>query len=249
MNPDHNLAVESYVGGVMNLNLYFASWAAFALSWMNFFHCTSHMIETMFLNDDATHNAPTDKDQRCPCLTWAGLTFTSFVMMIASSRIFHELDCNNDDNAFAALGVPINVFNGICDRTSYGVALGAMSALVGIMWLTMSIFFCKGPLGSKLEFGLVFVLLTLWTFGIALFTYNKDKSPASTLGNMYVFTWSSWVFTICMFMTSFQNVMKCNHIDNTTNEGGGGDVKDEMTHSPDIPEQMKVEEEEVVTDV
>jgi hypothetical protein len=201
MNPDNNLAVDSYAGGVSNFNLYFFSWGAFLLSFMVFFDCVSiPFIEAPMADDQHA------TERRCSRTSWAGLMATSFVVMVASSRLYQDLDCDMDVPTSNGSSI-LTDLDANCDRTKFAVALGTVSATTGLVWLVATIFLLKGPLGSKVDFGLVWLLLIFWTCGVVFLTFDQTKSPGRNLGNLYFFTWGSWALNVFMAMASLQNVM------------------------------------------
>lgn len=239
MDPEHNLAVDSYLGGVSNLNLYFFSWAAFLVSFLNFVHCASHTICTMWNNDGTTTNDTAVTDHRCSRSLWAGAVVMSFVVMIASSRIYDDTNC-------ADLDVVSDTLDAICDRTKFGISLGAISAVLGIIWTVISMFWVKGSTGSIIEFGLVLFLTMMWTVGVVLLTFDKNKSPGRELGNLYFFSWGGWSLCVFLLMSSFLYFLSRNEVTETGyGENDEGD-KDKMKNKPTM-EQVN-EEEQVTTD-
>lgn len=200
MNPDNNLAVDSYAGGVSNLNLYFFSWGAFLTSFMVFFSCLSNSLNT--ISGSSATETTESKEKRCTRSSWAVLLTLSFVVMVASARIYKDINCDSD------LGVEEDSnFDAVCDRTKFGVSLGTISACIGLVWLLVTKFMLKGPMGSKLDAFLVWFLFVMWTFGVILLTFDKDKSPGRELGNLYFFTWGGWAWNVIMAMTSLQNLL------------------------------------------
>lgn len=157
--------------------------------------------------------------------------------MIASSRIFEDIQCG--DNIVSSM------FNGnydaICDRTKFGVSLGAISAIIGPVWILISMFWFKGSFGTMIEFGLAMFFMIMWTFGVVLLTFDKEKSPARELGNLYFFTWGGWSLFIYLFMESFQNFLSRNEVPDN-NEGENTVAKDKPTM------EQGIEEEQVTTD-
>ena len=234
MDPEHNLAVDSYRSGVSNLNLYFFSWAAFFVSFLTFMSCLTNTISNVYTtNDTETTTAPAKNDHLCSRTMWAGFVVMSFVVMIASSRIHKDINCGDEVNN---LGV---TYDAVCDRTKFGVSLGAISAIIGLVWMIMTMFWMKGSCGTVVEFGLMLFFLMMWTCGVVVLTFDKDKSPAHGLGNLYFFTWGGWALTIFLFMESFQKFMNRNETAQTT-DGENAETKDK-------PAMEQVNEEEQVT--
>lgn len=218
MNPSNQLAVNNYVSGITNLNLYFFSWIAFFISFLNFFACTSMSLRTLM---DVVNDTTSDTKNRCARTSWAGLMLTSFVVMIAATRIYQDVNCDQSSGL-------VTFFDEVCDRTKFGVALGAISTVVAAIWLIASMFWMKGSFGTMVEFGLVVFLMAMWIVGVILLTFDEGKSPGSGIGNLYFFTWGSWCINVFMTMNSFQNFMNSSKSDDmdTTN------AKPAMTDEP-----------------
>ena len=238
MDPEHNLAVDTYISGVSNLNLYFFSWAAFLVSFLNFVSCASNTINMLWGTDDANTGTDSTVKNRCSRSLWAGCVVMSFVVMIASSRIHKDINCGDEIND---LGVVTDTYNAVCDRTKFGVSLGAISAILGLIWMLGSMFWLKGSFGTIIEFGLVLFLMMMWTAGVVVLTFDKDKSPGHGLGNLYFFTWGGWSLFVFLFMSSFINFMSRNEVAET-NDG----ANEEMKNKPAMEQVM--EEEQVTTD-
>lgn len=203
MNPDNELAIRSYSGGLLNLNLYFSSWAAFATSFLVMVGSFSQCNEKC---EGSGH--------RCALWKWAVLIFTSFVVMVGAARMFDKWDCDVDSDIQT---VNVSVFidevevqvqeidkDAGCDRTKFAVSLGCISAIIALVWMVVGKFFMKGHMGSMLDKVLVWLLLAFWTFGVAYLTFDEGKAPAQQLGNVYFFTWGSWALLVFMAMTRVQ---------------------------------------------
>jgi hypothetical protein len=195
MKPENNLAVNNLT--VTNFNLYFFSWAAFLISFMIFFACISKTFSL------ASTTNETSGERRIARTTWAAMLALSFIVMIAAARIFQDRNCNSTLVQNTS-GLDINA---LCDRTKFGVSLGTISAALSLIWLILAMFMLKGPMGSAVEFSLVWILLVFWTCGIIFLTFNTRKAPASQIGNLYFFTWGAWALNVFMAMNSFQNVL------------------------------------------
>jgi hypothetical protein len=232
MRPDNNLAVDRITGRVSNPNLYIFSWGAFALSFMVLFACVSHSLRNSGISSCVAIVDDTD-EHRCSRSTWVGLLVTSFIVMVASSRLYQDLNCDADDS-----GVILE-FDANCNRTKFAVSLGVISFVSSFVWMLTAKFLLKEPLGSRVEFVLVWLLLIFWTFGVTLLTFNKHKAPARYLGNLYFFTWGSWLLTVFMAVKSLQNITS------STTEASNGDAEEEGKKEPVVAQD--VEETEAPT--
>jgi hypothetical protein len=226
MSPDNDLAVDSYAGGLSNPNLYFFSWGAFALSFMVLFACVSNSLRNSGISPLATITDDTD-EHRCSRSSWAGLLVTSFVVMVAASRLYQDLNCDTDDS-----GVILE-FDANCNRTKFAVSLGVISFISSFVWMLTTKFLLKEPLGSRVEFGLVGLLLIFWTFGVTLLTFDQHKAPARDLGNLYFFTWGSWLLTVFMAVKSLRYIIS------STKEATDGDAEEEGKKEPVVDEETE----------
>jgi hypothetical protein len=223
MKPENNLAVNGLT--VNNFNLYFFSWAAFLVSFMIFFACISKTFSFGNTTNEGTGEV------RIARTTWATLMALSFVVMIAAARIFQDRNCDKELVEDTS-GYDINA---LCDRTKFGVSLGTISAAICLIWLISAMFFLKGPMGSAVEFSLVWILLVFWTCGVVFLTFNVDKAPASQIGNLYFFTWGAWALNVFMAMNSFQNVLASPDGETTNDAPTVEDKKEHDVEAVDIP--------------
>ena len=224
MDPDQNLAVDSYVSGVSNLNLYFFSWAAFIVSFLNFMACLKNTVDMVWTTEETKLVVG---EHRCSPMLWSGCILMSFVVMIASSRIHIDLYCADAQNN---LGIADDIYDAVCDRTKFGVSLGAISSIIAPIWLVTSMFW-KGSFGTVVEFFLVTFLMMMWTAGVVVLTFDKEKSPGRELGNLYFFTWGGWALFVFLFMASYQNFMSRNE---GNDEANAAAENDEMKDKPDM---------------
>jgi hypothetical protein len=219
MDPEHNLSFDIYLGEVSNLNLYFSSWAAFLLSIKSFLACLSVSMRSL----TNIRTADNVSERHCSCTTWTALMVTSFVVMVASSRVYKDTNCDQSEGV-------IDYFDDLCARTKTGISFGTLGVVITAVWLMLSLFWTKRAMGSKVEFGVVVLLLIMWTCGVVLLTFDKNKSPGSLLGNLYFFTWGSWSLSVIMFMTSLQNIMEKSPSPDNSNTDTGTmkeDIEDE----------------------
>jgi len=180
MDPDHALAVRDTSGTINDANLYFFSWGSFLMSFFVLFHFSKQR----YMGDDE------DKARRrCKLMSWAGLTATSFVVMVNASRFYESFDCKNIDSNGADT----------CRRLKYAVSLGTISAIVALIWLIVSKCLA-GRFGDILQAVLAWALLVFWVVGVAYLTFpdNNRYSPATQPGNLYFFTWGS--FSLCAYL-------------------------------------------------
>lgn len=168
------------LGNITNPNLYFFSWGAFIMSVLVFFG---------FLKDKTgSGEGATVSD--FPCSSWGVFMMTSFVTMVAASRIFKDADCDDESGDVLFTYFAGGDYEAFCDRTKFAVGLGAASALVALIWLPVGTRFIKN---EWIHAFMAWLFLGLWTVGVALITFGDvAKRPAQVLGNLYFFTWGSF---------------------------------------------------------
>ena len=145
--------------GISNANLYFFSWGAFVMSFYVFF---GYLTKGLKLGGDQL-------------FSWAGITMTSFVVMVSAVRQYDDWNCDDDANS------PEDK----CKRLKLAVSVGTISAFIGLVWSFTAQCF-KGKVGNMLETGLSWLVFVLYIFGIIYITFGGHKAPARELGNLYL---------------------------------------------------------------
>lgn len=169
-DSDNGLAVKS-TGEVANGNLYYFSWAGFVCSIMLF---VSYLRGAF--NVDVAGEL---KSRSARLQTWAALLACALIVMGSSSSIFQN-DCKGDNV------VQSDVY---CNRTKYGIALGAVGTVACLMIVGLKI--CTGIAPFLVESMFGFILAVMNGFGVAFLT--STKGPGAALGNLYYFSWLSFI--------------------------------------------------------
>jgi hypothetical protein len=206
MKPSNRIAVDRD-GSIGNANLYFFSWGAFI---------QAVMVMAAYLRD--VHGVER-RNVKFHTLNWMGLCASSFVTMVAASRIFQDFNCDNFDSDF-------------CDRTQFAISLGAISGLFSAIWLP-----CGARLPAIVDGFLGICMLVLWVFGVAYITFGGNKAPAFDLGNLYFATWISFMLACRLAANGAFNIF-------TKGRGGddGGDEEKKESQKPDEEEPAEAEE-------
>jgi len=114
---------------------------------------------------------------------WGSFAATSFIVMAVAVRIWKELNCKDLDNK-------------LCNRTEFAFVLGAISGLFAAIWT-----FIGSRLPKLVNGILALCFLAAWVCGIVFLTFGGvGKAPAHELGNLYFFTWGS--FIVSCFLTA-----------------------------------------------
>lgn len=206
----HGIAVDEY-GAVENGNLYYFSWAGFMTSIVLL---VNYLQQTFGLDV-----AGGIRNRSVRMTTWSALLATSLVVM-GSSGNFYDTSCGGNDQKVR------------CDRAVFGIILGAISSLVSVGIVGMKIATRKAPflleaLGSLL-------LVVLYGFGVAILT--SQNGPGSALGNLYYFTWASFLESFLLLTSCFEDYSEAASAQDTTSSADiqGDDIS--LRNRPSVDE-------------
>lgn len=156
----------------MNANLFFFSWAGFV---------TSLVLFVNFLKSAMGMDLLGEMNQRGARLTfWAALLATCFIVMGSSLRVLND-ECSTE-----------NMFKkkeNYCNRTEFGVALGAAGFSLALLVLSLKLF-CRTS-APIYEFVPAMLLTIANGVGVGLLTSNDG--PGSSIGNLYFGLWFSFL--------------------------------------------------------
>jgi hypothetical protein len=115
---------------------------------------------------------------------WVGIAFTSLVVMGSSSE-YYGRNCHGDDDDQTSF----------CSRCKFGIASGIIGVLAAGGIVATKV--VRGVMTPFLvELGVAAVLIILYGFEVAFVTDNKG--PGAPLGNLYYFSWTSFLLTIAI---------------------------------------------------
>lgn len=175
----HGIAVDQY-GAVENGNLYYFSWAGFM---------TSIILMVNYLQQAFGLDVAGGIRNRSVRMTaWSALLSTSLVVM-GSSANYYDTSCGGEDQ------------RNKCDRAFFGIVLGAVSSLTSVGIVGMKIATRRAPF--LLEAVGSFLLVVLYGFGVAILT--SQKGPGAALGNLYYFTWASFLVSFLLLTSCFED--------------------------------------------
>jgi len=191
LNPDKGLAVWNVSLGVddntvtsfnaiRNPNLFFFAWASFIASFSLLFDFIKKSLNLKGVQ----------------VRSWGGLTMTSFVVMIAATRQFKQLNCDFDVD---------NFLDGPCKRTKLAIGLGAIATLVGLIWSFLGTTI-EGKIDEAIDSFLAIGVFVLWIFGVIYVTFGDEKAAAPVMSTLYFFTWGSFSLAAIMAMNSFKKL-------------------------------------------
>lgn len=200
----HGLAVDEK-GAVTNGNLYYFSWAGLV--------CAVTLLTSYLRSAFQIDVAGEIKTRSARLSIWSAHLAAAIVVMGSSTNIYQS-DC-------------INAFVGdeYCRRTKLAIGLGAAGTTFALLVVGMKIATSKAPF--LMEAFLGFILMVCFAFGTAYIT--AEQGPGSPLGNLYYFTWISFLsaFLLCSSCFDDYNAAK------TMGSGEGGDKPDENSNEED----------------
>ena len=170
-------------GFAQSSNLYFSSWGGFIMSFIIVLNYADEKYGTSKSISKLTETQA----------TWGCLCMTSFVVMVSASRLFIAFMCKARDNKR-------------CSRTAWGISLGAISAVISILWVGLSPYISEKStveVGEAISSVLLFIF---WTFGVGYLTFGSN-APAPTMGNLYFFTWGSFVLSAYLAINVTKKLM------------------------------------------
>lgn len=184
----NGLAVDDQ-GTVENANLYYFSWAGFVCS---------VTLSVSFLKAVFEIDIPGEIRTRSARLNlWSGLLATSIVVSGSSGNIFSSF-CRGDQAESAAY----------CHRTSFGIALGIITAVMALYVVGVKIMTTRAPFMVEAVFSLLSFLL--YIFGVAFIT--SSFGPGSPLGNLYYFTWLSFFLSFGLVASCYEDYQNAKNI-------------------------------------
>lgn len=175
----HGLAVDEN-GAVSNGNLYYFSWAGFVCSITLLVSYLRHVFNVDVAGSIRTRSAR--------LTIWSAQLATSLVVMGASSNFY--------DNTCGQGGIQPQ-----CKRAVFGIVLGALATLASVGIVGIKIATSKAPF--LVESLLALVLVVSYAFGVAFIT--SQEGPGAPLGNLYYFTWGSFLSAFMILASCFED--------------------------------------------
>jgi hypothetical protein len=181
-NASSGLAVDSEMDNtIVNGNLYYFSWAGFV---------TSVMLVVAYLRGVFGVDVTGEMKNRAARLTlWSGLLACQLVVMGSSANVFDK-DC-----------APQTQSDTFCARTKYGLSLGVIGTIFSLAVVAMKMLTAVAPF--VVEGALSFFLCIMNGFGVAFIT--SAKGPGSPIGNLYYFTWLSFLCTLMLVASCYDD--------------------------------------------
>jgi len=186
----YGLAVDA-TGAVKNGNLYYFSWAGFVCSVLLVVSFLRHVFGVDVAGEIRTRSAR--------LTVWSGHLACSLVVMGTSANFYDNTCGEIDDNSKMR-----------CARAIYGIVLGAFGTLFAVGVVAMKVATTKAPF--LVEVGLSFVLVVMYTVGVALIT--SADGPGAPLGNLYYFTWSGFISSFLLIASCYEDFNAAKAVNN-----------------------------------
>lgn len=188
MNPNNRIAVatpaDTNVGSVVvNANLYFFSWCAFACT---IFLCASLLQDMMNISLSLI---------AAKVARWFALIASTLIVLGCAARTFKAASCSNPDGDDDS-----NTTNEYCRRCKLAISLGVIGFTMSTIMTVLLLL--KQQLTALSEFVINALFLVLWCFGVSYITFGA--SPGSTIGNLYFSTWLTFLMSVFSFAVSFR---------------------------------------------
>jgi hypothetical protein len=173
MNPKHNIATQGEFGEIINANL-------FIFPWLGLIAAVNVLVGSMRLFFD--RDVAKDEKSSSSFLSWGAFVATSLIVMMAASRQFEDMLCDDDKTT-------------MCDRLQYAIWLGAIGGFLAFLWMMVDL--CLPTRLGIIETALSILILTAWCFGITYITFS-DRAPAPTFSTLYFFSWGSFALAAAL---------------------------------------------------
>jgi hypothetical protein len=184
----HGIAVDEY-GAVSNGNLYYFSWAGFV--------CSVTLLVSYLRHVFNVDVAGEIRNRSVRLTSWSALLAASLVVM-GSSANFYDTTCGGNQG------------NSKCNRAVFGIVLGALSTLASVVIVGLKIATSKAPFLAEAACSVL--MMVLYAFGLPFIT--SQSGPGAPLGNLYYFTWASFLASLAIVASCFEDY-------NAAADGGG----------------------------
>jgi len=182
-DSSHGIAVDEY-GAVQNGNLFYFSWAGFVTAVTLLVSYLQHVFGLDVAGEIRARSAR--------LLPWSALLASSIVVM-GSSANYYDAGCGGDGQDEAQ--------SRKCNRAVFGMVLGALTTLGSVGVVGLKIATSKAPF--LLEAGGSLGSVVLHGFGVVFIT--SQQGPGAPLGNLYYFTWASFLVSFLLFTSCFED--------------------------------------------
>uniref|UniRef100_A0A7S2L4P5 Uncharacterized protein n=1 Tax=Leptocylindrus danicus TaxID=163516 RepID=A0A7S2L4P5_9STRA len=206
-DSDNELAVDSE-GRVSNGNLYYFSWASFVCS----VTLAANFLQHVFNIDVGAEIR--NKAKRMTL--WSSLLAISLIVMASSANIYESV-CDGAE--------PVETSK-YCKRTAVGISFGCIGTLVSLAIVVAKITDRATPFLYEALCAYVLVLFN----AICVAFVTSNDGPGAPLGNLYYSTWGSFLVSLLLAKSCFEDYQVAKHIMEEQQNGdqNGGFVSQEQ---------------------
>jgi hypothetical protein len=166
-------------GAVTNGNLYYFSWAGFV--------CAIMLIVSYLRGVFGVDVAGEIRNRSARLTQWSALLAAQLIVMGASANIFDQKCSPQIEN------------DTFCNRTKFGISVGAIGTAFALVVVGMKI--STSSVSFMMEAAFSVLLTIMNAFAVAYLT--SAQGPGSALGNLYYFSWISLVFSAMLIASCF----------------------------------------------
>lgn len=189
-SPNNGLAVDAD-GAVDIGNLYYFSWAAF----INAILVLANYVETTF----GINFRQTMRSNSSSFTYWAALLLTSLIVMGTSSEIYGR-NC--------ASVADVNKQEPYCGRGVLAITVGTVGVIFSLIIVAMKITLGAAPFLFEVGMGGMMFLF----YVIEIIYVTDIQGPGSPLGNLYYFSWISFMLTFMVGKACYEDFVEAQDI-------------------------------------
>lgn len=187
--PSRGLAVDKD-GAVFIGNMYYFSWGAFFIM---------IMILSSFIESAYGINVRQSMTSKSSSFTyWSALLVTSLIVMGTSSNLYNQnCDVENDEKP-----------QPFCKRCVLAITVGTLGVLVSLAIVALKLLLGAAPF--LVELCCLFLLFILYSIEILYVT--GARGPGSPLGNLYYFSWISFLLVLMVAKACYEDYVEAQEI-------------------------------------
>lgn len=188
--PQRGLAVDAD-GAVFVGNMYYFSWLAFFAVILTL----SSFVESVY----GINVLQSMRNKSTSFTYWSALLVTSLIVMGTSADIYNRnCDVPDDDKP-----------QPFCSRTILAVVVGLIGVLFALAMVVMKIAYGQVPFLTEVS-----LTLSLFVQYLAEIAYVTDiDGPGSPLGNLYYFSWASFLLTFMVGKACYEDYVDAQHVE------------------------------------
>jgi len=188
--PQRGLAVDSD-GAVFVGNMYYFSWLSFFTGVLTL----SSYVETVF----GINLVQTMRNKSTSFTYWSALLVTSMIVMGTSADVYNR----NCDVANEEKQQPF------CSRTILAVVVGSIGTVFALVMIVLKIAYGQVPFLTEVS-----LTLSLFILYLVELAYVTDiDGPGSPLGNLYYFSWASFLLTFMVGKACYEDYVDAQHVE------------------------------------